>query len=32
MFEVSEKAKEMVKEFLKGRPASPVRILASIGG
>jgi hypothetical protein len=32
MFEVSEKAKEMVKEFLKGREVSPVRIMASIGG
>jgi hypothetical protein len=32
MLEVSEKAKEMVKEFLKGRKESPVRIMASIGG
>ena len=32
MFEVSEKAKEMVKEFLKDRPMSPVRIMPSIGG
>jgi hypothetical protein len=32
MFEVSEKALEMVKEFLKDRPMSPVRIMPSIGG
>jgi hypothetical protein len=32
MFEVSEKAKEMVKVFLKGEGVSPVRILVSIGG
>jgi hypothetical protein len=32
MFEVSEKAKEMVKKFLKGEVVSPVRILVSIGG
>jgi len=32
MFEVSEKAKVMVKEFLKGKEVSPVRIMASVGG
>jgi len=32
MFELSEKAKEMVKVFLKGERVSPVRILVSIGG
>jgi len=33
MFEVSEKAKEMVKEFLTGRgEASPVRIMPYTGG